>query len=115
MELSRKLTNVVYERLKIIINEAEVVLAAIPDGILNFILALDNSGVLLFVGGIDPATESHVYWYYDRCLNVNDNLTLQIEDFDQCSPIVHIKPRSKASLMAEYNTLKEQLSKQGLI
>ena len=97
---------------KIIINEAEVVLAAIPDGILNFILALDNSGVLLFVGGIDPATESHVYWYYDRCLNVNDNLTLQI---DQCSPIVHIKPRSKASLMAEYNTLKEQLSKQGLI
>lgn len=65
---------------KIIINEAEVVLAAIPDGILNFILALDNSGVLLFVGGIDPATESHVYWYYDRCLNVNDNLTLQIED-----------------------------------
>ena len=41
---------------KIIINEAEVVLAAIPDGILNFILALDNSGVLLFVGGIDPAT-----------------------------------------------------------
>ena len=79
------------------------------------ILALDNSGVLLFVGGIDPATESHVYWYYDRCLNVNDNLTLQIEDFDQCSPIVHIKPRSKASLMAEYNTLKEQLSKQGLI
>lgn len=47
---------------KIIINEAEVVLAAIPDGILNFILALDNSGVLLFVGGIDPATESHVYW-----------------------------------------------------
>ena len=99
---------------KIIINEAEVVLAAIPDGILNFILALDNSGVL-FVGGIDPATESHVYWYYDRCLNVNDNLTLQIEDFDQCSPIVHIKPRSKASLMAEYNTLKEQLSKQGLI
>ena len=71
---------------KIIINEAEVVLAAIPDGILNFILALDNSGVLLFVGGIDPATESHVYWYYDRCLNVNDNLTLQIEDFDQCSP-----------------------------
>ena len=100
---------------KIIINEAEVVLAAIPDGILNFILALDNSGVLLFVGGIDPATESHVYWYYDRCLNVNDNLTLQIEDFDQCSPIVHIKTRSKASLMAEYNTLKEQLSKQGLI
>lgn len=100
---------------KIIINEAEVVLAAIPDGILNFILALDNSGVLLFVGGIDPATESQVYWYYDRCLNINDNLTLQIEDFDQCSPIVHIKPRSKASLMAEYNTLKEQLSKQGLI
>ena len=40
---------------KIIINEAEAVLAAIPDGILNFILALDNSGVLLFVGGIDPA------------------------------------------------------------
>ena len=100
---------------KIIINEAEVVLAAIPDGILNFILALDNSGVLLFVGGIDPATESHVYWYYARCLNVNDYLTLQIEDFGQCSPVVHVKARSKASLMAEYNTLKEQLSKQGLI
>lgn len=45
---------------KFIINEAEVVHAAIPDGILNFILALDNSGVLLFVGGIDPATESQV-------------------------------------------------------
>ena len=68
---------------KIIINVAEVVLAAIPDGILNFILALDNSGVLLFVGGIDPATESHVYWYYDRCLTVNHTLTLQIADLDQ--------------------------------
>lgn len=100
---------------KIVINEAEVVLAAIPDGILNFILALDDSGVLLFVGGIDPATESQVYWCYDRCLNLNDNLILQIEDFDQCSPIAHIKPRSKAALMAEYNTLKEQLSKKGLI
>lgn len=100
---------------KIIINEAEVVLAAIPDGILNFILALDDSSVLLFVGGVDPKTESQVYWYYNRCLNLNDNLTLQIEDFDQCSPIVYCNPRSKAALMAEYNTLKEQLSKQGLI
>lgn len=100
---------------KIIINEAEVVLAAIPDGILNFILALEDSGVLLYVGGVDPKTESQVYWYYSRCLNLNDNLTLQIEDFDQCSPIAHIKPRSKTALMAEYNTLKEQLSKKGLI
>lgn len=100
---------------KIIINEAEVVLAAIPDGILNFILALDDSAVRLFVGGIDPATESHVYWCYDRCLNIHDNLTLQLEDFDECSPIIHIKPKSKAELMEEYNTLKEQLSKQRLI
>lgn len=101
---------------KIIINEAEVVLAAIPDGVLNFILVLDGSAaVRLFVGGVDPGTQSHVYWYYDRCLNIHDNVTLQLEDFDECSPIMHIKPKSKAELMEEYNTLKEQLSKQGLI
>ncbi|MEY8685616.1 hypothetical protein AB9N12_05565 [Bacteroides sp. AN502(2024)] len=61
---------------KFIINEAEVVLAAIPGGILNFILALDNSGGSIVVGlngrrdfechidagTFDPQRNSFIQW-----------------------------------------------------
>lgn len=96
------------------INNEDVVCGAVEKGVVTVIFTvLDNDCIDVSLSGLRRGEDCHIRWFSKK-LEVGDKIRVKRVDTDEISPVTETWSR-ESILMSEYESLKRQLEKEGLI
>ncbi|MDR2424705.1 MAG: hypothetical protein LBD59_08280 [Prevotellaceae bacterium] len=72
----------------------------------------EDNGTHLYIGGLDNF--NRIRWFYGNIDEV-EQVSIKVIDVQQNSPLSSCEPQNRSKLLKEYEKLKKELQKEGLI